>query len=417
MELSKQQVIDKVMSFNYAELALWIRSRLHGDDPFFPVYLGFEKNLGEFLIDTFHHIKEEKFRSDFLEILGDLTGELSKLSRKQLKESGEYISELLFVCGNIKQFENKDILMEMAVSGKLKKIKSDDESTDLHTELLTTLASYKMVGNHEFWLQQFLDNSDKYYANPAFYALMDNLDRLFDHIHLFAEKFKGEIELNLGIEVLMNEYGKKEIFKRFKDIEKKLSPEQKEAVNQALKEAGYDKVYHGEESAVKDYQFMPASLLLQFIRSPKPEYEVLLPLKVSTAEIFKFMGFDVQLDHKIAGQSIDIFARRRKSFSPGYEYWICACQTEKKVGEHAFYHFDLIAMEIKRELEKPGYACDVCQVMFVSEKGFIKKVLNIARGHRIILKAYNELLSDLKVFYSRQKPLIEELDKLFAFPP
>jgi hypothetical protein len=92
MELTKQQVIDKILSFSYAELAQWIQARLHGDDNYFPVYLGHEPNLGEFLIDAFHHIKDEKFRENFLEILGDLTKELFKFSMKQIEESKEYLS-------------------------------------------------------------------------------------------------------------------------------------------------------------------------------------------------------------------------------------------------------------------------------------------------------------------------------------
>jgi hypothetical protein len=215
MELTKQEVIEKILSFNYVQLKEWIKRRLSGHDDYFPLYSGHELNLSEFLIDTFNHIEEEKFRDDFIEILGKLTGELRKLNRSEIDNSKNYIIELLKLCGNIRQFANKEHLIEIAVSGKFKGIKVDEE-TDLHADLLTTLASYKIVGIHKFWIDQLLDKSDRYYANPAFYALIDNLDRLFEYIDVFIDKFKGDIELEWGIEALINDYGKKEIVSRSK---------------------------------------------------------------------------------------------------------------------------------------------------------------------------------------------------------
>jgi hypothetical protein len=90
MELTKQQVIDKILSFNYIELAEWIKNRLQGNDKYFPIYLGHEPNLSGFLIDAFHHIKDQKFRDNFLEILGDLTNEFRRLSKSQIEECKEY---------------------------------------------------------------------------------------------------------------------------------------------------------------------------------------------------------------------------------------------------------------------------------------------------------------------------------------
>jgi hypothetical protein len=132
--------------------------------------------------------------------------------------------------------------MEIAVSGRFKGIKIDEE-TDLHADLLTTLGSYKIIGNHKFWIEQLRDDSNKYYANPAFYALMDDLDRLFENIGIFIDKFKGDIELEWGLEALLDEYGKNEVVERFKQIESNLSVEQKEAINEAFKEVGYSEPF------------------------------------------------------------------------------------------------------------------------------------------------------------------------------
>jgi len=412
MELSKKQVIDKILSFSYAELAQWIQARLHGDDNYFPVYLGHEPNLAEFLIDTFDHIKDEKFRENFLEILGDLTKELFKFSMKQIEESKEYISELLFLCGNIKRFENLDTLMEIAVSGKFKGIDIDEE-TDLHAELLTTLASYRMAGTYEFWLEQLLDDSNKYYANPAFYALKDYPDKLFEHITVFIDKFNGEFELQLGIMALINEYGKKEVIKKFKEIKSKLSLEQKKAVNHAFKESDYPPVYKLHEEPGKEIQYSPAPPQLQYVRTPTPAYDALDNLKESSAEIFKLMGFEVELNRKIADYSIDLFTKREKNFTPSYECWICKCDTtNRNVSKKTVDDFTAEWEPVKKEMQKKTN--DDCQAMIISGKGFTKTAVQAAKIQKIVLKTYNQLLSDLNAFYSFQKPLIRDLDALIS---
>lgn len=234
MDLTKKEVIDKILSFSFSELKEWMRKRLHGEDNYFPLYLNREPNFSEFLANSFHHIEDDRFRDNFIEILGKLTTEVAKLKKKEdIETSKDYIIELLKLCGNIRQFEDKDRLMEIAVSGRFKGIKIDEE-TDLHADLLTTLSSYKIVGSYQFWIDQLRDDSNRYYANPAFYALMDNLDRLFENIGIFIDKFKGDIELEWGIEALINDYGKKEIVERFKGIESRLSLDQKKAVNHAF---------------------------------------------------------------------------------------------------------------------------------------------------------------------------------------
>lgn len=238
MSLSKQQIADKILSFNYDELARWIYLRLHGDDKYFPVYEGHhEPNLAEFPVEVFNHIKHETFRDKFIEILGDLITELKRFDSQEVMENKNYISELLFLCGNTKGLTKKHILLEIAIKGTFKGVMTDH--SDLHSELLTTLASFKTAGNSDFWLEQFLDQTDKYYSNPSFYALADNLEILFEYVGFFIDNFKGEPELELGIEYLINEYGREEILDRFKAVESKLSTEQRETVNNVFVECGY----------------------------------------------------------------------------------------------------------------------------------------------------------------------------------
>jgi len=410
MTSTKEEIVDKILSFNYAELTEWIKKRLHGRDDYFPLYFGDEPNFSEFLIDTFHHIEDERFRDNFIEILGKLTGDLRKLARKEIENSRNYIIELLKLCGNIRQFADKDHLMEIAVSGKFKGIKVDEE-TDLHADLLTTLASYKIVGTYDFWIKQLRDDSDRYYANPAFYALKDNLDRLFEHIDIFIDKFKGDIELEWGIEALINEYGKKEIVKRFIRLNSKLSIDQKKAVNHAFIEIDENPVYKIDTTVDKKYQYTPTAPQVQYIHAPTPRYDALATLKESSAEIFKLMGFEVEINRKIADRVIDLFAKRKKSFTPSYECWVCRCDTtNRKVSKKTVNDFYAVWEPVKKVLERQTR--DDCRSMIISSKGFTKTAINAAHAKNIVLKTYNQLLSDLTTFHNHQIKLTQDFETL-----
>jgi hypothetical protein len=413
-EQSKEEVIDKILSFSYIELENWVRSRLHGDDEYFSIYEGHETNLRGFLADAFHHIKNKTFRDNFLEILNDLVSELRKYSPKEIEQDKDYIYELLTLCGSIKKFKDAATLYKLAKSGKFKPYKLRD--TDLHLVLLTTLLSYRLGGNYRFWIEQMQDDSNKYYTNAAFYALLKQgfrLDILFDHIEKFIDRFKGGIELVFGIEALFDYHEPKKIYSMFNKIESRLSKEQKEAVNNAFKEAGYDPVYEPDAAAEKELKYIPAPPQLQYVRAPTPEYDALATLKESSAEIFKLMGFEVELNRKIADHTIDLFAKRKKSFITSYECWICKCDTtNRNVSKKIVDDFADVWEPVKKELQ--NQTNDDCQPMIISGKGFTKTAIEAAKTQKIALKTYNQLLSDLNTFYSHQKPLIQDLDALIS---
>jgi hypothetical protein len=211
--------------------------RMHKD-----IKKGLQWRTGVVLEDKAFHStavvkSDERDRKIYIFVNGEQKRYYFSTIRKTLRD----INELLFLCGNIKQFDNKAALMEIAVSGEFKGIKIGE--SDLRAKLLTTLASYKIAGTCKFWIEQLLDNSNKRYANPAFYALKDYPAKLYEHISVFIDKYKGEAELVLGIMSLLNEYGKKAVAKRFRSIEAKLSIEQKEAINEAFNKANYESVY------------------------------------------------------------------------------------------------------------------------------------------------------------------------------
>jgi hypothetical protein len=392
MTLSKQQVIDKILSFNYKELSNWMKARLHGDDPYFPIYEGYELNLSEFLAESFKHIKDETFRDNFLEILSDLINELRGYTMVQIEENKDYIYELLSLCGSIKKFENKSALYQMARSGRFKKFKAYD--LELHQLLLTVLASYRVTGDYEFWIQQMMDDSNKYYANAAFYALLNrkyDLDFLFNHIGIFIDRFKGEIDLELGIEALIDDYGAREIVERFKKIESKLSPEQKEAVNHAFAEIRYSEPYKLQPAADKRAVYRPLKPAVSMVGERKVIYGDEHSMQNKAAGILKSMGFDVEPSLKIAGYSIDIFIKKKKMFGNKYECYICKCWDEEaKVNKNEVRQFAIVRNAVRNELNEQK-EFDGCDAIIVSLKGFTKGAVEIAAKHGIILKKLEEL--------------------------
>jgi hypothetical protein len=400
MEQSKQEVIDKILSFSYEELSNWIRSRLNGDDGYFPIYEGYETNLSDFLTDAFNHIRDGKFRDNFIDIMNDLVSELRKYTPKEIEGKKEYIYELLILCGSIKEFESGMTLFKIAKSGKLKGFKLRD--TDLHLVLLTTLLTYKMGGNYRFWVEQMQDNSNKYYTNAAFYALLKHgyrLDILFKHMGLFIERFKGDVVLVFGIEALFDYHEPEEIHRRFKEIESQLTKGQKEAVNDAFIEAGYDKPYKISPEPDTQSIYTTAKPALSMVGEKKVEYRAAKTLKQKAGVIFEQMGFDVEFNRQMAGYSIDIFIKKKKTFGNKYECYICQCREGKrKVNKNEVNHFRAI-----RE------AVDGCDAIIISEKGFTKGAVEMAGEYGIELKTPDNLESDLRNFNSIIEKLIQKV--------
>ncbi len=380
MALSKQKVIEKIVSLNYDELYNWMKRRLHGDDSYFPVHEGYETNLSEFLVESFSHIKDETFREKFLEILNDLTTELWGYSKKKIKENRDYIYELLSLCGGIKQFENKSTLYRIANSGKLKGFNAYD--LELHQLLLTVLASYRVAGDYEFWIEQMLDDSNKYYANAAFYALLNrkyDLCILFKYMGVFIDRFKGEIDLELGIEALIDDYGLQEIDERFLSIESKLSMGQKEAVNNAFEEIGYAGPYTFSAEPDEKRMYWPLKSAVSMVGENRIEYGAAGTLEEKAGKIFEEMGFEVEFNSKIAGHAVDIFIRKKKTFGNKYECYICKCQTGNRKTNIKTIRDVLTLLEAVR-VEFSG-----CDAVIVSEKGFSKEAEKLAQTHGIEL--------------------------------
>lgn len=122
MTILKDETVDKISSFSFEELKEWIHSRLQGNDKYFPLLPESEPNTTQFLADSFRAVKIEKYRKNFIKILYSLVNQLKYISRKEIEESKNYISRLLLLCGKIKQFKNKNPLLEIAGNSQLQAV-------------------------------------------------------------------------------------------------------------------------------------------------------------------------------------------------------------------------------------------------------------------------------------------------------
>jgi hypothetical protein len=239
------------------------------------------------------------------------------------------------------------------------------------------------------------------------------LDRFID-LH---KKYPQQMEFYPPLRTFLKRFGKSNLQKYYKMIKDKLSPKNVGYFLDCLEETGFgihfieDPEDREKMKVTKNYP--PTAPQLQYVRAPTPGYDPLATLKESSAEIFKLMGFEVELNRKIADHPIDIFAKRKKSFTTSYECWVCRCDTtNRKVSKKTVNDFYAVWEPVKKELEKQ--TCENCQAMIISGKGFTKTAIEAANEQNIVLKTYNDLLSDLNTFYAHQKPLIQDLDVLIS---
>ena len=119
-----------------------------------------------------------------------------------------------------------------------------------------------------------------------------------------------------------------------------------------------------------------------------------------TAEVFKLMGFEVELnkERETAGNEIDIFLKKKKTLGNKYEYYVCECKYWKdKVGKDIVNQFNWAREGVKKKLEKDNLARD-CDAIMVAPKGFTEPAREAADTFGIILYTYDELLSELMDF-------------------
>jgi len=240
MGSSKEEKVKKILSLTKVGLSSWIKKRLKGNDPYFAIYVGYEPDLSGFIADAFKYIENKDFRKNFIDTLDSLVKELGGYSKDKTKRNKGYIYELLTLCGYIDDFANISnsipCLIDITNSDKLKGITVCE--AELQLVILNVLATIGAGDVNDFWLEKMMDNSNRYYANIAFYALLEkkcNIKVILENIHILIDSFFGELELELSIWSLLDRYNSKVIYDYFKENERKLSSMQKKELYRVIR--------------------------------------------------------------------------------------------------------------------------------------------------------------------------------------
>jgi MinD-like ATPase involved in chromosome partitioning or flagellar assembly len=145
-------------------------------------------------------------------------------------------------------------------------------------------------------------------------------------------------------------------------------------------------------------------------KSMSRDYKEGKSFEEKVADIFKLMGYEVELNKRLAGNEIDLFIKKKKRLSNKYEYYICECKTwAQKVGRDVVNKFSGVINSIQKELQVQGDKT-TCEGIIVSSFGFTNEAKKAANAHGIILKTYNELLSELMDFDYYLTDLIHQFE-------
>jgi hypothetical protein len=396
-------------------LEKWILSMLHNNDSY-PLFISFDAiTPSGILQDFFERSKNHNFKSNLKRIIISLINDW-----RMDRDPDTMLLELSILVGHLCITRACSKLLSLVKEGHLRNRKCRD--IDLHFHLLRVLAGLKLSTDLKLIIQRDFDSptyapilftSSWLLTEKGFFFTIELLDRFID-LH---KKYPRQMEFYPPMHTFLKRFGGTNLQKYFKMIKNKLSPENFRCFRDCLEEAGFDIHFiedlEDREKKKVTKKYPPVSPQLQYVRAPTPAYDALATLKESSAEIFKLMGFEVELNRKIANRIIHLFAKRKKNFTPSYECWICMCDTaNRKVNKKAVDDFHALWEPIKKELQKQTN--DYCQAMIISGKGFTKTAIEAAQTQKIVLKTYTQLLSDLDTFYSHHKPLIRDMDALIS---
>lgn len=254
--IQSQEVIEKIASLNYGDLHRWIKNRLEGKDELFGISKEEERRKFELIAKAYGRLcgkgllGENDFTiTKFNPIMELLIEKLRNIevNRKRIEENKEYIYELISLFERIPDFKLKSFLYEFARDGNFKGIKAYDdiEETDLHRVILCGLATHRTLGDQNWWIDQIInDQKNKWYVGISFYALLNRgyrLDIILDikPFKIFIDIFKEDKkELESCIEAIFNGYGKEPVLNQLRNIDEKLTGDQRAAVKSVLKNFG-----------------------------------------------------------------------------------------------------------------------------------------------------------------------------------
>lgn len=121
-------------------------------------------------------------------------------------------------------------------------------------------------------------------------------------------------------------------------------------------------------------------------------------LEKEIARIFILKGFEVELNREIAGNEIDVLAKKKKSYSSKYQFYVIECKHwDTKITKYIVNKYEGVRNGVKGELKKVNIEGDF-EIIIISSAGFTDNAKKAADAHDIILSTYDELLSDLMNF-------------------
>jgi flagellar biosynthesis GTPase FlhF len=142
-------------------------------------------------------------------------------------------------------------------------------------------------------------------------------------------------------------------------------------------------------------------------------YEKGKSFEQKTGELFKLMGFEVELNKEIASYQLDVFMKKKKSIGKKYEFYICECKDwTQNVGQDVVTKAFAVREAVKKNLIEQHLGND-CEAIIVARTGFAKEAKLAAEANGIILYTYDELLAELMDFDKYLTTVIND----FESPP
>jgi hypothetical protein len=388
----------------YPALEKWVLSMLR-DNESYPLFISLDAITPSGILQNFfERSKNNDFKSKLKRIIIGLVNDW-----RMDRDPDTMLFELTILVGHLSITRARSKLLSLVKEGYLRNRKW--RGIDLHFHLLRVLAGLKLSTDLKLVIQRDFDSpayapilftSSWLLSEKGFFFTIELLDRFID-LH---KKHPRQMEFYPPMRTFFKRFGVSNLKKYYKMIKNKLSPENVRYFRDCLEETGFG-IHFIEEPEDREERgvttnYLPLTSQLEYVRVPIPIYDNLTTLKESSADIFKLMGFEVEINREIAGWWLDIFARRKKSFTSSYECWICKCDTtNRNVSKKTVDDFYGVWEPVKNELENQAY--DDSQSMIITGKGFTKTAIQAAQEKHIVLKTYNQLLVDLTTFYNQIK--------------
>jgi uncharacterized protein YjbI with pentapeptide repeats len=137
----------------------------------------------------------------------------------------------------------------------------------------------------------------------------------------------------------------------------------------------------------KDERVRPAAIELERKGFP---YAKAREFENKTAELFRLMGYEAEVDKAMGGSQIDIFLTRKDQIE-SFHYIVECKDWEKNVDK-------TVVDEVENNLKSVQNSFSSCRAIIVARKGFTKEAKKYAASLSIKVRTYDELLNNIVNF-------------------